>query len=170
MGDVYLIGRDSDTWSNPDMRDLVALRGSHVDDPCTKWITDRAVRWWHRIAGKYLRVRHILRLVDPSGTQHSGSIAARGYRILSKYRPLLRYKSIAHHISDRLNPRIYVPDSLHHRLILHQIRLGQIVYHWNLHHCLFSEFEVGHECEIGGYFRCDGCVSKFWIGWRRCMG
>ena len=68
MGGVYLIGEDSEIWSNPDMRDIVALRANHVDDPCTKWIADRAVRWWHRIVGKYIRVRYILRLVDPTGT------------------------------------------------------------------------------------------------------
>lgn len=55
MGGVYLVGQDSDTWSDPDLSDLVALQARHADDPFTTWVTDKAVHWWHRVVGRYLR-------------------------------------------------------------------------------------------------------------------
>ena len=56
MGNVYLLGRDSDIWSNPDISDLIALNSRHADDHFTAWVTNNAVHWWHRVAGKHLRV------------------------------------------------------------------------------------------------------------------
>lgn len=56
MGNVYLLGQDSDIWSNPDIPDLIALNARRADDPFTAWVTNKAVHWWHRIVGKYLRV------------------------------------------------------------------------------------------------------------------
>ncbi|KAL9070527.1 MAG: hypothetical protein Q9161_004824 [Pseudevernia consocians] len=56
MGNVYLLGRDSDIWSIPDISDLIALNSRHADDPFTAWVANKAVHWWHRVAGKHLRV------------------------------------------------------------------------------------------------------------------
>ncbi len=56
MGNFYLLGQDSDIWSNPNISDLIALNARHADDPFTAWVTNKAVHWWHRVAGKYLRV------------------------------------------------------------------------------------------------------------------
>ena len=56
MGNVYLLGRDSDIWSIPDISDLIALNSRHADDPFMAWVANKAVHWWHRVAGKHLRV------------------------------------------------------------------------------------------------------------------
>ncbi|KAM0798017.1 hypothetical protein BDR22DRAFT_823820 [Usnea florida] len=55
MGDVYLLGRDSDIWSKPDTSDLIALNARTAEDAFTTWVADRAVHWWHRSIGRFLR-------------------------------------------------------------------------------------------------------------------
>ena len=57
MGNVYLLGRDSEIWSNPDKADLIALSARTAEDAFTTWIADRAVHWWHRCVGRFLKVR-----------------------------------------------------------------------------------------------------------------
>ncbi len=63
MGNIYLLGPDSDIWSNPDVSDLIALSARHSDDPFTTWVTDTVIHWWHRLIGKYFRVRLLALLV-----------------------------------------------------------------------------------------------------------
>ncbi|KAF6234304.1 hypothetical protein HO173_007498 [Letharia columbiana] len=55
MGNVRLVGQDSDVWSKPDKSDLIALQARHADDPLTAWVTNTGVHWWHQVVGKYLR-------------------------------------------------------------------------------------------------------------------
>ena len=56
MGNVYLIGRDSDIWSEPDLSDLIALRAGHSDDLFTQWLSDTFVHTYHRVIGRFFRV------------------------------------------------------------------------------------------------------------------
>lgn len=56
MGNVYLIGRDSDIWSKPDMSDLIVLRARHSDDLLTRWLSDSLVHAYHRVVGRFFRV------------------------------------------------------------------------------------------------------------------
>ena len=62
MGGVYLLGQDSDIWSNPKMSDLVTLRSTFSEDPTTLWITEHAVKWWHQIIGRHFRVNALATL------------------------------------------------------------------------------------------------------------
>lgn len=56
MGNVYLLGRDSETWSKPDSSDLIALNARHTDDPFTGWLADTMMHAYHRVVGRFLRV------------------------------------------------------------------------------------------------------------------
>ena len=57
MGNVYLLGQDSDIWSNATiLPDLVSLNARAADDGFTKWVTDTLVYWYHQVLGHFLRV------------------------------------------------------------------------------------------------------------------
>ena len=56
MGNVRLVGQDSNVWSEPDKSDLIALQARHANDQLTAWVSNTVVHWWHQIIGKYLRV------------------------------------------------------------------------------------------------------------------
>ena len=56
MGNVYLIGRDSDIWSKPNLSDLIVLRARHSDDLLTRWLSDTFVQIYHRVVGRFFRV------------------------------------------------------------------------------------------------------------------
>ena len=56
MGNVYLLGQDSDIWENPDVLDLIALNARREDDLFSKWVADCLVEWYHQILGRYIRV------------------------------------------------------------------------------------------------------------------
>ena len=62
MGNVYLIGRDSDIWSKPDLSDLIALHPRHLDNSLTKWLSDSMVHAYHRAVGRYFRVRALVQI------------------------------------------------------------------------------------------------------------
>ena len=64
MGDVYLLGRDSEIWSKPDTPDLIALNARTAEDAFTTWVADSAVHWWHRSIGRFLRVCTYYRLLS----------------------------------------------------------------------------------------------------------
>ena len=57
MGNVYLIGRDSDIWSKPNLSDLIVLRARHSDDLFTQWLSDTFVSAYHRVVGRFFRVK-----------------------------------------------------------------------------------------------------------------
>jgi len=52
MGNVYLIGRDSDIWSEPHISDLLALKNREIEDPFSRWVADTVVWWYYSIVGK----------------------------------------------------------------------------------------------------------------------
>ena len=56
MGNVYLLGRDSNIWSEPNSSDLIALHARQTDDPFTRWLSDTIVHAYHRVIGKFFRV------------------------------------------------------------------------------------------------------------------
>ena len=56
MGNVYLLGADSDIWEKPDLTDLIALRGGQNQSVASKAMSDYALHWWHRAFGWRFRV------------------------------------------------------------------------------------------------------------------
>ena len=60
MGNVYLLGQDSDIWANPEESDLIALQARYNESPLARWMGDTMVHWYHRIIGKRLRVFYTL--------------------------------------------------------------------------------------------------------------
>lgn len=56
MGSVYLLGRDSKVWSEPDLSDLIALHARHAEDPFTRWLSNTMVHAYHRVVGRFFRV------------------------------------------------------------------------------------------------------------------
>ncbi|KAE8448777.1 hypothetical protein EG329_008779 [Mollisiaceae sp. DMI_Dod_QoI] len=56
MGNVYLHGTDSTTWSKPELRsDLVALKAQSSDDMFYRWIYDKVTNRFHRLLGCYFK-------------------------------------------------------------------------------------------------------------------
>ena len=56
MGNVYLLGQDSDIWEQPDLEDMVALKARSVEDSASRFLTDRLVHWYHHLVGWRFRV------------------------------------------------------------------------------------------------------------------
>jgi hypothetical protein len=57
MGNVYLLGPDSDIWENPNHLDLIAINSKKSDNSLSRLITVMVVDWFHRLVGWRLRVR-----------------------------------------------------------------------------------------------------------------
>ena len=57
MGCVYLLGRDSDLWENPDLKDLVALGPRQRDSLFSSWIANSLIYTYHKLIGWHFRVR-----------------------------------------------------------------------------------------------------------------
>jgi hypothetical protein len=57
MGNVYLLGQDSDIWEKPDLEDLVTLNARQVADSASRILTDRLIHWYHHLLGWRFRVR-----------------------------------------------------------------------------------------------------------------
>ena len=62
MGNVFLIGKDSDMWME-DESDLVALKQWKTDDPSFAWISDNIIQPFHLLIGRHFRV------INPSPLQ-----------------------------------------------------------------------------------------------------
>jgi hypothetical protein len=60
MGNVYLLGPDSDTWEKPDLFDLIPLKRRENHSPVSQILSDHLVRWYHRLLGHCLRVSVLL--------------------------------------------------------------------------------------------------------------
>ncbi|CZR54979.1 uncharacterized protein PAC_04864 [Phialocephala subalpina] len=61
MGNVFLLGPDSDIWQDQNTReDLVALKATKVDDSLTRWLMESAAQRWHYWIGHYFRVSVLL--------------------------------------------------------------------------------------------------------------
>lgn len=56
MGNVYLVGEDSDIWSHPDLPDLVTLNARVSEDPLSSWASNTVIHWYHKMIGKYFKV------------------------------------------------------------------------------------------------------------------
>jgi hypothetical protein len=57
MGNVYLLGQDSDMWAKPEVGDMIVLKARPVDDSLSRFVTDKMIHWYHRILGRRIRVR-----------------------------------------------------------------------------------------------------------------
>lgn len=57
-GCVVLIGDDSEIWSNPDMKDLLAMETTASADPVTGWVTNHLTDVYHKVLGRRLHVSH----------------------------------------------------------------------------------------------------------------
>ena len=57
MGNVYLLGQDSDIWENPAREDLVTLKARKIEDTVSRFVTDRAIHWYHQALGWSFKVR-----------------------------------------------------------------------------------------------------------------
>jgi len=55
MGSVYLLGRDSDVWEEPN-QDLVVLRSRRDDGLYSSRVAESLVYTYHRPVGRHLRV------------------------------------------------------------------------------------------------------------------
>jgi hypothetical protein len=60
MGNVYLLGPDSDIWENPNHLDLFSIDPKKSDNSLSRLITIVVVDWFHRLVGWRLRVRTLL--------------------------------------------------------------------------------------------------------------
>jgi len=58
MGNVYLLGADSDVWETKlDSAELVCLLPRKSDSPFTRFLTTKLVRWYHHSVGHLLSGR-----------------------------------------------------------------------------------------------------------------
>ena len=65
MGNVYLLGPDSDIWEKPDLLDMFSMNPKESDDSLSKLITIVVVDWFHRLIGWKIRVRSAISLARP---------------------------------------------------------------------------------------------------------
>lgn len=56
MGNVYLLGADSNIWEDADPVELVCLRPRKADSAFARLFTDRVCRWYHHLIGYLFRV------------------------------------------------------------------------------------------------------------------
>lgn len=56
MGCVYLLGRDSDIWEKPDLRDLITLKPQQEEGLFFSWLEARFLHTYHQMIGKHFRV------------------------------------------------------------------------------------------------------------------
>jgi Ni,Fe-hydrogenase I cytochrome b subunit len=57
MGNVYLLGPDSDVYEKPQPgADLIALKSRVNENLVARVLGDFAVHWWHRVIGWRFRV------------------------------------------------------------------------------------------------------------------
>ncbi|KAF2034883.1 hypothetical protein EK21DRAFT_50114, partial [Setomelanomma holmii] len=56
MGNVYLLGPDSDIWEKPNHLDLFAINPKTSDNSLSRLITVVVVDWFHRLVGWRIRV------------------------------------------------------------------------------------------------------------------
>jgi hypothetical protein len=59
MGNVYLLGPDSDIWETPNHLDLFSINPKKSDNSLSKLITVVVVDWFHRLVSWRLRVSTI---------------------------------------------------------------------------------------------------------------
>ncbi|KAI0529930.1 hypothetical protein GGR58DRAFT_525637 [Xylaria digitata] len=57
MGNIYLLGADSDVWENFDAAELVCLKPNKTDSLITRFFTNKLVTLYHRLVGHYFRVQ-----------------------------------------------------------------------------------------------------------------
>jgi hypothetical protein len=59
MGNIFLLGRDADVWEKYDIYrpDLIALRARETGDPFSRFLSSVLIHWYHRLFGRYIRVR-----------------------------------------------------------------------------------------------------------------
>ncbi|KAI1445732.1 hypothetical protein F5Y02DRAFT_98910 [Annulohypoxylon stygium] len=51
MGNVYLLGADSDTWENYDAAELICLKPSMTNSLMARFCANTLVKWYHHLAG-----------------------------------------------------------------------------------------------------------------------
>jgi hypothetical protein len=56
MGNVYLLGADSDVWENPDLLDMISISPDISDNWISRAITYVVTNWYHRVIGKTFKV------------------------------------------------------------------------------------------------------------------
>ncbi len=56
MGNVYLLGADSDIWEAFDATELACFRPTKTDSWMGQFITDNLIRWYHHLVGHFFRV------------------------------------------------------------------------------------------------------------------
>lgn len=56
MGNIYLLGQDSETWSRPDVLDLITLDPRLESDPFSTWVSDSLLPFYHQTVGRLFRV------------------------------------------------------------------------------------------------------------------
>ncbi|KAI1173336.1 hypothetical protein F4777DRAFT_600714 [Nemania sp. FL0916] len=55
MGNIYLLGPDSDVWENFDASELVCLKPNRTDSLVTRFLTNKLVTMFHRIIGHHFK-------------------------------------------------------------------------------------------------------------------
>lgn len=57
MGNIYLLGADSDTWENFDPGEMVCLKPNKTNSLIARHCTNSLVKWYHRLVGHRFRVQ-----------------------------------------------------------------------------------------------------------------
>ncbi|KAF2741505.1 hypothetical protein EJ04DRAFT_547840 [Polyplosphaeria fusca] len=57
MGNIYLLGPDSDIWEKPQLEDMFAVNPKEVDNSLSKMVTVIVVDWFHRLVGWRVRMK-----------------------------------------------------------------------------------------------------------------
>jgi hypothetical protein len=65
MGNVYLLGKDRDTWAKENVSDLVTFKSRGDEDLFSSWMMDCFIHWYHRVIGKHFKVRGAHSLHSP---------------------------------------------------------------------------------------------------------
>jgi hypothetical protein len=56
MGNVYLLGQDSDIWENPASEDMITLKARNIEDSVSRFLTNRVIHWYHQTLGWRVKV------------------------------------------------------------------------------------------------------------------
>ena len=58
MGNVYLLGPDSDIWKDPDHLDLISMDPKKSGNCVSKAVAVIVLKWYHRLIGRRFKVSH----------------------------------------------------------------------------------------------------------------
>jgi hypothetical protein len=117
MGNVYLLGSDSDIWEKPDLGDLISLKRRETHSPISRFLSDSLIRWYHHLLGHFLRVSTIHQARVLIGCAHFMVETGR-YSVACQHSTVLSGHPTVSQYFDRYRSCISSPRCLDDRIVL----------------------------------------------------